>query len=46
MGTATSNVVTEYWFSKDIGPIKAVTISTDDTGTETITNELQSHIVN
>lgn len=46
MGVVDSNVVTEYWFSKDIGPIKAVTISTDSDGTETITNELESYIVN
>ena len=46
MGAPTNNVVTEYWFAKDIGPVKAVTVSTDDTGTETINNELQSYIVN
>lgn len=45
-GVTESNVVTEYWFAKDIGPIKAVTVSTDDMGTETITSELQSYILN
>lgn len=46
MGSPGTNVVTEYWFSKNIGPIKSVTVSTDDTGSQTSTSELQSYIVN
>ncbi|MCF6129019.1 hypothetical protein L1S35_04990 [Flavobacterium sp. AS60] len=46
MGAPANNVVTEYWFSKNIGPIKSVTVSTDDVGSETTTSELESYILN
>lgn len=45
-GAPASNVVTEYWFSKNIGPVKSVTVSTDSGTSETTTSELQSYIVN
>jgi hypothetical protein len=45
-GSPTATVATDYWFAKDIGPIKAVSVTTDEGVTETISNELQSYIVN
>lgn len=42
----TSTVDTEYWFSKNVGPIKAVTTNTDGTDVETVSTVLQSYILN
>lgn len=40
-----SEIDSDYWFAKDIGPIKTVTKSTSIGFTTTITNELLSYVI-